>query len=146
MASAQLVETSVTNNSPSQDSNHPDDHIQSRCNCILCIPFVKSLFSVDIMWRMPHTFGLPFGYERNGEIIFAQGFKCPSGITNVIQNIDIRPWARFNILLQSLNVSILVVPWDDHSRLGTVLVGCLRDARVKSRDNTTVFNHSRLQV
>ena len=27
-----------------------------------------------------------------------------------------------------------------------VLVGCLRDARVKSRDNTTVFNHSRLQV
>ena len=25
MASAQVVETSVTNNSPSQDSNHPDD-------------------------------------------------------------------------------------------------------------------------
>ena len=30
MASAQVVETSVTNNSPSQDSNHPDDHFQSR--------------------------------------------------------------------------------------------------------------------
>ena len=28
--SAQVVETSVTNNSPSQDSNHPDDLIQSR--------------------------------------------------------------------------------------------------------------------
>ena len=28
MASAQVVETSVTNNSPSQDSNHPDDHLQ----------------------------------------------------------------------------------------------------------------------
>ena len=32
MASAQVVETSVTNNSPSQDSNHPDDLFQSRYN------------------------------------------------------------------------------------------------------------------
>ena len=31
MASAQVVETSVTDNSPSQDSNHPDDLFQSRC-------------------------------------------------------------------------------------------------------------------
>ena len=30
MASAQIVETSVTNNSPSQESNHPDDLFQSR--------------------------------------------------------------------------------------------------------------------
>ena len=30
MASAQVVETSVTNNSPSQDSNPPDDLFQSR--------------------------------------------------------------------------------------------------------------------
>ena len=30
MASAQVVETSVTNSSPSQDSNHPDDLFQSR--------------------------------------------------------------------------------------------------------------------
>ena len=30
MASAQVVETSVTNNSPSKDSNHPDDLCQSR--------------------------------------------------------------------------------------------------------------------
>ena len=30
MASAQVVEMSVTNNSPSQDSNHPDDIFQSR--------------------------------------------------------------------------------------------------------------------
>ena len=30
MASAQVVETSVTNNSPSQDSYHPDDLYQSR--------------------------------------------------------------------------------------------------------------------
>ena len=35
MASAQVVETSVTNNSPSQDSNHPDDLFQSRNNNIL---------------------------------------------------------------------------------------------------------------
>ena len=30
MASAQVVETSVANNSPSQDSNHPDDLFRSR--------------------------------------------------------------------------------------------------------------------
>ena len=30
MASAQVVEMSVTNNSPSQDSYHPDDLFQSR--------------------------------------------------------------------------------------------------------------------
>ena len=30
MASAQVVEMSVTNNSPPQDSNHPDDLFQSR--------------------------------------------------------------------------------------------------------------------
>ena len=30
MASAQVVEMSVTNNSPSQDFNHPDDLFQSR--------------------------------------------------------------------------------------------------------------------
>ena len=30
MASAQVIETSVTNNSPSQDSNHPDDLFQSK--------------------------------------------------------------------------------------------------------------------
>ena len=30
MASAQVVETSVTNNSPSQDSSHPDDLFNSR--------------------------------------------------------------------------------------------------------------------
>ena len=30
MASAQVVKTSVANNSPSQDSNHPDDLFQSR--------------------------------------------------------------------------------------------------------------------
>ena len=29
MTSAQVVETSVTKNSPSQDSNHPDDHLFS---------------------------------------------------------------------------------------------------------------------
>jgi len=30
MASAQVVETSVANNSPSQDSSRPADHFQSR--------------------------------------------------------------------------------------------------------------------
>ena len=56
------------------------------------------------------------------KVNFAQGFKCPSGIIIVIQDIDSRPWAPFNILLQSLNVSIVMAPWDDHSRLGTTVL------------------------
>ena len=43
MASAQIVETSVANNSPSQDSNHPDDLFQSR----YVTPGFKS-FSYDL--------------------------------------------------------------------------------------------------
>ena len=39
MASAQVVETSVTNNSPSQDSNHPDDLFQSRYENTITLAF-----------------------------------------------------------------------------------------------------------
>ena len=35
MASTQVVETSVTNNSPSQDSNHSDDLFQPRLLLLL---------------------------------------------------------------------------------------------------------------
>ena len=42
MASAQVVETSVNNNSPSQDSNHPDDLFQWR-NLFSCVRFLKCL-------------------------------------------------------------------------------------------------------
>ena len=38
MASAQVVETSVTNNSPSQDCNHPYDLFQSRYIIFILIP------------------------------------------------------------------------------------------------------------
>jgi len=38
MASAQVVEMSVTDNSPSQDSNHPDDLFQSRYVTPGCTP------------------------------------------------------------------------------------------------------------
>ena len=37
MASAQVVETSVANNSPSQNSSHPDDHFQSKFIIIIII-------------------------------------------------------------------------------------------------------------
>ena len=39
MASAQVVETSVATNSPSQDSNHPDDLFQSSYGTPGCKPF-----------------------------------------------------------------------------------------------------------
>ena len=42
MASAQVVETLVTNNSPSQDSNHPDDLFQSRTIIIIVLVACKS--------------------------------------------------------------------------------------------------------
>ena len=45
MASAQVVETSVTNNSPSQGSDHPDDLFQSR----YVTPGLKP-FSPNIIW------------------------------------------------------------------------------------------------
>ena len=45
MASAQVVETSVTNNSPSQDSYHPDDLFQSRYATPGFKPFSYDYFS-----------------------------------------------------------------------------------------------------
>ena len=59
MASAQVVETSVTNNSPSQDSNHPDDIFQSRYVTPGFKPFSYLLFrmfdiafqSINNSWR-----------------------------------------------------------------------------------------------
>ena len=41
MTSSQVVETSVTNNSPSQDSNHPDDLFQPMCNTAMLLIFYK---------------------------------------------------------------------------------------------------------
>ena len=47
MASAQVVETSVDNNSPSQDSNHPDDLFQSRY--VLLMYYVFNVSRGDIL-------------------------------------------------------------------------------------------------
>ena len=48
MASARVVETSVANNSPSQDSNHPDDLFQSR-NIIIVSGVVVVIEDVAIL-------------------------------------------------------------------------------------------------
>ena len=47
MAAAQVVERSITNNSPSQDSNHPDDLFQSRYNCDCHIHHLSFEFDGD---------------------------------------------------------------------------------------------------
>ena len=54
MASAQVVKMSVTNNSPSQDSNHPDDFFQSRFLAIVNIAQMEEVKSVQTrnMWRI----------------------------------------------------------------------------------------------
>ena len=58
MASAQVVETSVTNNSPSQDSYHPDDLFQSRnVNIIVSCKFILSFL---IALRNPYIYSLFF--------------------------------------------------------------------------------------
>ena len=49
MASAQVVKISVTNNSPSQDSNHPDDLFQSTCILLLKkVNCVKNLILLNL--------------------------------------------------------------------------------------------------
>ena len=75
MASAQVVETSVTNNSPSQDSNHPDDLFQSRQVVVLVSQKFKNPgerfdWSVDrlavgkcVMWLAVKTCG-EIGYAN----------------------------------------------------------------------------------
>ena len=52
MATSQAVETSVTNNSSSQGSNHPDDLFQTRC---LCYSWVKTIVK-SLMWLMLKSF------------------------------------------------------------------------------------------
>ena len=49
MASAQVIETSVTNNSPSQDSNHPDDLFQSRNITFIDIASISLAFLGDLI-------------------------------------------------------------------------------------------------
>ena len=51
MASAQVVETSVTNNSPSQDSYHPDDLFQSRYATPGVKPFSYCLKVIMILYK-----------------------------------------------------------------------------------------------
>ena len=54
MASAQVVETSVTNNSPSQDSNHPDDLFQSRNIELVSFVFLLQCFLNSNELNLPH--------------------------------------------------------------------------------------------
>ena len=53
MASAQVVETSVTNNSPSQDSYHPDDLFQSRYATPEFKPFSYLVYFTIIFIKPP---------------------------------------------------------------------------------------------
>ena len=50
MASAQVVETSVNNNSPSQDSNHLDDLFQSRYFFCLSMPSKVIMVVLEFMF------------------------------------------------------------------------------------------------
>ena len=65
MASAQVVETSVTNNSPSQDSNHPNDLFQSiktlviQSDCLRSVSFFF-FFGGGGSSIKPHNKCLPF--------------------------------------------------------------------------------------
>jgi len=53
MYSARVVETEVTNNSPSQDSNQPDDFFQSRYNsyCSVLLPFPIAIRGMPVSLR-----------------------------------------------------------------------------------------------
>ena len=64
MASAQVVEMSVANNSPSQDSNHPD-LFQSR----YVTPGFKPFSYLQILMKFPHKTQLFFIHFRNSKIV-----------------------------------------------------------------------------
>ena len=81
MASAQVVETSVTNNSPSQDSNHPDDLFQPRYNysdakqvTSTVDDFIPSTWeSSDLFSTRPIFYLQYFGF-------FTLGANCPDTV------------------------------------------------------------------
>jgi len=51
MASAQVVETSVTNNSPSQDPNHPDDPSEFQSNLNFNTGKSRLIKLLVILWQ-----------------------------------------------------------------------------------------------
>ena len=85
MASAQVVKTSIANNSPSQDSNHPDDLFESKYVTLgfkpfflftqgianLQVPESHAAFSHCHTHTHTHT-QISFGGRGEGEIDFDQ--------------------------------------------------------------------------
>ena len=69
MASAQVVETSVTNNSPSQDSNHPDDLFQSQYVTPGFKPFsyLRLLFHRDLFESHSFFYAISEGAEKESK-------------------------------------------------------------------------------
>ena len=71
MASVQVVKTSVTNNMPSQDHNHPDDHFQSRYVTPGCKPFPerRNFFVIPVPFEIDCLFVFVFFFLRNHDEI-----------------------------------------------------------------------------
>ena len=99
MASAQVVETSVANESPSQNSSHEDDHFQSRSCCVdvaECLPaanfshlVMAKLRSLNLIMQLTdgrpececlfgHSLPLLYGKEK---IILAFGYYFCTAIS-----------------------------------------------------------------
>ena len=63
MDSTQVVEMSVTNNSPSQDSNHPDDLFQSRnINIVIIIIIITERLAALSVFLLKGFFPVDFNF------------------------------------------------------------------------------------
>ena len=83
MASAQVVETSVISNSPSQDSNHPDDFFSIK----ECYSWVQTIFLVANIY-----YSKPYGPASQESIAcwIRQTMKAAGVITNVLKLHSVR--------------------------------------------------------
>ena len=110
MASAQVGKTSATNNSPTQDSSHPDGHFHSR-NTVTILEEVNSLY------------GLIF----SGDVKVASSVRTDiwHQMLSFIQLIDsdlhqviaITCWYSFNLRLHSFDVFLILLFFSKHSLL-----------------------------
>ena len=100
MASAQVVETSVTNNSPSQDSYHPDDLFQSRYATPGFKPFSYLVEKMSVPMQMNSIAPLPVSLVMCERIILI--FK----LNNNDFDCRVANSFRRNILARSMVISI----------------------------------------
>ena len=111
MTSAQVVETSVTNNSSSQNYTHPDDHTIRTTDTPGFKPFIMRTslpagchgnIKSRVQWYVMHTESF-LGIVSQTEVFFRYVFKS-SGVSFSLA-LNIAPFKLYNLLLFSYRKS-----------------------------------------